>query len=148
MPRSIVALSFSLLVGCGGATQTDLFSDASTGTDGGTGTDGSATDGGTTVDARTDARPGDCQNLIGKVNDLRNNAVKCEPLSPTPACGLQVEDLCCPLTVTGPATTKDIADFLAAVKAAKAANCPMGCTPVPCASKPTLKCVNGGCQQF
>jgi len=140
--RSIVALTFSLLVGCGGATQTDLFVDASA-TDGGSGTDGGGGN-----DARPDAPAADCKTLLANVNDLRNNAVKCNPGSPVASCDVQVDDLCCPLTVTGPASRKEVADFEAAVKAAKAGNCTVGCPAMPCTVKPSLKCNNGACQQF
>lgn len=138
--RSIVALTFSLLVGCGGATQTDLLnSDAST-NDGGSGTDGGGSD------ARADGPAADCKTLLANVNDLRNNATKCNGGSIV--CDVQVEDLCCPLTVTGPASRKEVTDFEAAVKAAKAGNCMVGCPAIPCAAKPTLKCSSGICQQF
>jgi hypothetical protein len=147
--RSFVVVVFSILVGCGGATQTDLFNkDAST-DDGAAGADGSTNDSGGGPDARSDApAPGDCKALIAKVNDLRTKATKCESSGGTAFCNLQVEDFCCPLTVTGPATQSDIAAFFAAVKAAKAANCAVACPAVPCSSQPSLKCSNGACQQF
>ena len=144
MSRSLVAVSLSLLAGCGGAFQTDLFSDAST-TDGGAGTDGSTTDGGGD-DARSDGPAVDCKTLIGNVNDLRNNLMKCNPQSPTPVCDIQVEDLCCPLTVNGPPSRKEVLDFEAAWKAAKA--CQVGCPATPCLGKPSLQCLNGSCLQF
>lgn len=150
MSRSLVVLSFCVLAGCGGATETNLYGDAST-TDGGTVTDATANDSGH-ADARPDAPPDaptlDCKTLIGNLNELRNKAVKCDNGGNTPACDVQVDDLCCPLTVTGPASRKEVMDFEAAVKATRAGNCPMGCTPIPCASQPTLKCPNGTCQQF
>ena len=137
--RSIVALSFCVLVGCGGATQTDLFTDASA-KDGGNGADGGG-------DAQLDAPAADCKTLLANVNDLRNNAVKCNG-GQALVCDVQVEDLCCPLTVTGPASRKEVTDLVAAVKAAKAAGCGVGCPAVPCATKPTLKCNAGVCQQM
>ena len=147
MSRSMIALSFSLLVGCGGATQTDLFLDGSAG-DSGAGSDGGAGKDGGGADARSDAPGPDCKTLIGKVNDLRTTAIKCDSGSSTGVCNVQVEDLCCPLTVSGPASRPDVAAFEAAVKAAKAAGCQVPCPGVPCSVQPSMKCSNGACQQF
>ena len=149
MPRAFVMLGLSLLAGCGGATKSDLFNadpDASVG-DASGGADGAVTDG--SRDARSDAPSGNCQSLLADLADKRGNALKCDATSSAPACGIQVEDFCCPLSVTGPASRQVVAEFLAALKVAKAANCPVACTAVPCSSQPSSTCSNNGsCLQF
>ena len=132
------SLLFLLVAACGGATTTDLFADGGP-IDGSTGKS----------DARTDGGGGaNCTDLLAKVDDLRKKAVVCNPQSGSTQCDKQVEDLCCPLTVTG-GDRKEVADFIAAVKAAKAAGCTVACPGTPCSGQATNKCdSNGSCRQF
>lgn len=137
-----IALSFVLLAACGGATTTDLFADGGL-NDGSVG----GNDAGKS-DARADGGGANCNDLLAKVDDLRKKAVVCSPQSGSTQCDKQVEDFCCPLTVTG-GDRKDVTDFIAAVKAAKAAGCSVACPATPCSGQATNKCdSNGSCRQI
>lgn len=133
---------FLLLAACGGATTTDLFADGGP-------SDGSVGGGDAgKSDARSDGGGANCNDLLAKVDDLRKKAIVCNPQSGSTQCDKQVDDLCCPLTVTG-GDRKDVVDFIAAVKAAKAAGCAVACPATPCSGQATNKCdSNGSCRQL
>ncbi|CAN5719422.1 hypothetical protein BH09MYX1_BH09MYX1_00400 [soil metagenome] len=139
--RTVVFISCLLLFACGGSTTTDLFVDS--------GADGSASDAASVDGSKADAGDAgaDCKDLLAKADGLRTKAAECFPPSGGVQCNKQVEDFCCPLTVTG--ERKEVTEFVAAVKAAKAAGCAVACPASPCAAQASLKCdPTGSCRQL
>ncbi len=131
----------SVAIGCGGATTSDLFNDASTGSDASTGNDSSpGNDGAPGKDARPDSPPpADCKNLINDVANARDKARECSTVSAEPQCSKTVQDLCCPISVTD-LTRKEVVEFVNAVAAVKKAGCQVPCPAIPCAPTPSNKC--------
>ncbi|CAN5258966.1 hypothetical protein BH09MYX1_BH09MYX1_55790 [soil metagenome] len=146
----LVFASLFALTACGGATTTDLFLDGSandgSANDGSNGNDAGVNDSGLT-DTGKDSPGPDCDALAKKAADLREKAIQCKAQSSGNPCDKQVEDFCCPLTVTG-GERKEVTDFVAAVKAAKAAGCAFACPAIPCVQQPSNKCdLTGTCHQ-
>ncbi len=124
--------TLALTASCGGAVSTSLI-------DGGT--DDGASDATQTTDATqtSDASP-TCDSLIAELTSEQPAAIQCCPTCNVTQCGVQVEGLCCPLTVTdkGSSGVKAYESTLAQIKALK---CVVPCPGLACSTKPTGNCM-------
>ena len=138
-----------LVAACGGSTSnTDLFGSPEGGTsDGGSSSDGgSGSDGGGNKDGGPVGDSGlTCNQLSDQLNQLRDKATSCVASSVN-VCGVQVPDLCCPITVSSQ-DSPDVKAFEAALDAFKAQCGPVNCPAMPCQQQPSKKCVAGHCAQ-
>jgi hypothetical protein len=123
----------------GGGSDAGGGTDAGGGADsGGSGDTGAADDGGGGIDAG-DAGV-DCNALAAEVSKAETEATKCCPTCALAQCGIAVQGLCCPISVT---TMLQAKTFQAAVDHYKAF-CQYACPATPCEIAPSDKCLPSG----
>ena len=135
--RNRLAVASSLLAfvsaGCSGKiSAADLFLDASSADDASSSDDATDADAGVAVEAGPS-----CNDLAAQLASLRQEAETCCTFCNSQQCNVAVEDVCCPISVTGspnPAFT----DAVAAYKA----QCHALCPATPCARAPSRSCVS------
>jgi len=135
--RSFVCVTATFAVGagwmsgCSGSDSTPIDSgDGSADDSGG----GEAGDGG-------DAGEGACTKLRAAVNQLRPAAQACSNPGGNGECGAQVDDVCCPISVTD-RNSQPVKDFEKAVRAYSDA-CRIACPLTVCDREPSKSCIKG-----
>lgn len=131
-PRVFLASLFLLsIAACGGGVAG--VSDAGASDDSGGARDATADGAGI-----RDASDLSCDVLLRRIDELRAATRECCAECRVPQCTQQVDDLCCPLSVTTPN-----AEFAGAVAEYKR-RCPgVACPAVPCRLKPSYQCDPG-----
>ncbi|WP_394822455.1 hypothetical protein [Pendulispora albinea] len=105
------------------------------------GTDGGGTDSGGADAGRDAPPPGDCDDQLDEIGELRKAAIVCDPRGIIPPCTQEVQDVCCPATVsdrTSPAARR----LEAAVKQFREAGCSAFCTEGVCKGA-SRQCITG-----
>lgn len=131
MNRALGALPLALALacGCGGATVPGIPDAAA-----------DATVDAPSKDAARDAPPvTNCADLEKKLDALRTQAKTCCPICNSIQCGNLVDDVCCPISITGTAAP----DFSAAVAEYKRLCGPIACPAIVCRDKASFECVPG-----
>jgi hypothetical protein len=81
----------------------------------------------------------DCKALEQKLALLRMQARTCCRICQEPQCGHLVDDVCCPISITGTAAP----EFSAAVADYKRLCGPIACPAIVCNDKPSMECQPG-----
>ena len=113
--------------------------------DSGSSSDSGSSDSGSSDSGSSDGSSADCAQLLRNVDDARPAAIVCK-FGTRNECLKQVDDVCCPATVSDTTPAKPVRDFETAVQAFKDAQCVAECPPVAC-NAPAGNCLTGSCAQ-
>lgn len=128
---------FLLLTGCGGIVDSPLL-------DGGP--DGAPADGGADAVSTPDSGQ-TCDSLLNQLATEATSAVQCCATCNIAQCTVQVEGLCCPLTVDSQSSAAVMA-YEATLAEIKASHCIVSCPGIACSTKPSDVCSQGdSCMQ-
>ena len=141
--KTLLFASCFLLAACGGVIDNpfDAGTDGSPAKDGSSGNDGSPA---------TDGSAPSCESLQAQLAAEEPAAEQCCATCDSLQCTVQVEGLCCPLTVSN--NTGAVQAYELTLAQFHAAGCVTNCPAIACATKATDNCVgttqNGTCAQF